>query len=96
MWAHLIMGQHSVQVCPYHHDHMECHLPQLAGLHVFMLLLWACLICTTCSCHQLTMLGAPSILLCRLAQCGLHYMWAMEQCPELPATLNPVSLGIWG
>uniref|UniRef100_A0A8C7AQJ5 Piezo type mechanosensitive ion channel component 1 (Er blood group) n=1 Tax=Neovison vison TaxID=452646 RepID=A0A8C7AQJ5_NEOVI len=58
----------------------------------FALLLWACLIWTVRSRHQLAMLCSPFILLYGLALCGLRYVWAMDLHPELPTTLGPVSL----
>lgn len=58
----------------------------------FALLLWACLIWTVRSRHQLAMLCSPFILLYGLALCGLRYVWAMDLRPELPTTLGPVSL----
>ncbi|XP_034508792.1 uncharacterized protein LOC117800369 [Ailuropoda melanoleuca] len=58
----------------------------------FVLLLWACLIWTVRSRHQLAMLCSPFILLYGLALCGLRYVWAMDLRPELPTTLGPVSL----
>ncbi|XP_057566705.1 piezo-type mechanosensitive ion channel component 1 [Hippopotamus amphibius kiboko] len=58
----------------------------------FVLLLWACLIWTVRSRHQLAMLCSPFILLYGLALCGLRYVWAMDLQPELPAALGPVSL----
>ncbi|XP_029781951.1 piezo-type mechanosensitive ion channel component 1 [Suricata suricatta] len=58
----------------------------------FVLLLWACLIWTVRSRHQLAMLCSPFLLLYGLALCGLRYVWAMDLRPELPATLGPVSL----
>ncbi|XP_036780134.2 piezo-type mechanosensitive ion channel component 1 isoform X4 [Manis pentadactyla] len=58
----------------------------------FVLLLWACLIWTVRSRHQLAMLCSPFILLYGLALCGLHYVWAMDLSSELPTTLGPVSL----
>lgn len=57
----------------------------------FVLLLWACLIWTVRSRHQLAMLCSPCILLYGLTLCCLRYVWAME-LPELPTTLGPVSL----
>ncbi|XP_034378846.1 piezo-type mechanosensitive ion channel component 1 isoform X2 [Arvicanthis niloticus] len=57
----------------------------------FVLLLWACLIWTVRSRHQLAMLCSPCILLYGLTLCCLCYVWAME-LPELPTTLGPVSL----
>lgn len=58
----------------------------------FVLLLWACLIWTVRSRHQMAMLCSPFILLYGLALCGLRYVWAMDLRPELPTTLGPVSL----
>ncbi|XP_006888832.1 PREDICTED: piezo-type mechanosensitive ion channel component 1 [Elephantulus edwardii] len=58
----------------------------------FVLLLWACLIWTVRSRHQLAMLCAPFLLLYGLALCGLRYVWAMDLRPELPTMLGPVSL----
>ncbi|XP_019510042.1 PREDICTED: piezo-type mechanosensitive ion channel component 1 isoform X1 [Hipposideros armiger] len=58
----------------------------------FVLLLWACLIWTVRSRHQLAMLCSPFILLYGLALCGLRYVWAMDLHSELPTTLGPVSL----
>lgn len=58
----------------------------------FVLLLWACLIWTVRSRHQLAMLCSPFILLYGLALCSLRYVWAMDLQPELPTTLGPVSL----
>ncbi|XP_040109603.1 piezo-type mechanosensitive ion channel component 1 isoform X1 [Oryx dammah] len=58
----------------------------------FVLLLWACLIWTVRSRHQLAMLCSPFILLYGLALCCLRYVWAMDLRPELPTTLGPVSL----
>lgn len=58
----------------------------------FVLLLWACLIWTVRSRHQLAMLCSPFILLYGLALCGLRYVWAMDLSSELPTTLGPVSL----
>lgn len=58
----------------------------------FVLLLWACLIWTVRSRHQLAILCAPCILLYGLALCCLRYVWAMDLQPELPTTLGPVSL----
>lgn len=58
----------------------------------FVLLLWACLIWTVRSRHQLAMLCSPFLLLYGLALCGLRYVWAMDLRPELPSTLGPVSL----
>lgn len=58
----------------------------------FVLLLWACLIWTVRSRHQLAMLCSPCILLYGLALCCLHYVWALDLRPELPTTLGPVSL----
>ncbi|XP_074170555.1 piezo-type mechanosensitive ion channel component 1 isoform X3 [Rhinolophus sinicus] len=58
----------------------------------FVLLLWACLIWTVRSRHQLAMLCSPFILLYGLALCGLRYVWAMDLRAELPTTLGPVSL----
>lgn len=58
----------------------------------FVLLLWACLIWTVRSRHQLAMLCSPFILLYGLALCGLRYVWAMDLRSELPTTLGPVSL----
>ncbi|XP_023560947.1 piezo-type mechanosensitive ion channel component 1 isoform X3 [Octodon degus] len=58
----------------------------------FVLLLWACLIWTVRSRHQLAILCAPFILLYGLALCCLRYVWAMDLQPELPTTLGPVSL----
>ncbi|KAM4833463.1 LOW QUALITY PROTEIN: piezo-type mechanosensitive ion channel component 1 [Thomomys bottae] len=58
----------------------------------FVLLLWACLIWTVRSRHQLAMLCSPFLLLYGLALCGLRYVWAMDLQPELPAALGPVSL----
>ncbi|KAM6223829.1 piezo-type mechanosensitive ion channel component 1 [Rhynchocyon petersi] len=58
----------------------------------FVLLLWACLIWTVRSRHQLAMLCAPFLLLYGLALCGLSYVWAMDLQPELPTMLGPVSL----
>lgn len=57
----------------------------------FVLLLWACLIWTVRSRHQLAMLCSPCILLYGLTLYCLRYVWAME-LPELPTTLGPVSL----
>ncbi|KAM5263725.1 piezo-type mechanosensitive ion channel component 1 [Ctenodactylus gundi] len=58
----------------------------------FVMLLWACLIWTVRSRHQLAMLCAPCILLYGLTLCCLRYVWAMDLQPELPTTLGPVSL----
>ncbi|ELK00499.1 Protein FAM38A [Pteropus alecto] len=58
----------------------------------FVLLLWACLIWTVRSRHQLAMLCSPFILLYGLALCGLRYVWSMDLRSELPTTLGPVSL----
>lgn len=58
----------------------------------FVLLLWACLIWTVRSRHQLAMLCSPFILLYGLALCCLRYVWAMDLQPELPTALGPVSL----
>lgn len=58
----------------------------------FVLLLWACLIWTVRSRHQLAMLCSPFILLYGLALCCLRYVWAMDLRPELPTALGPVSL----
>ncbi|XP_071460531.1 piezo-type mechanosensitive ion channel component 1 isoform X3 [Marmota flaviventris] len=58
----------------------------------FVLLLWACLIWTVRSRHQLAMLCSPCILLYGLALCCLRYVWALDLRPELPTTLGPVSL----
>ncbi|XP_064129728.1 piezo-type mechanosensitive ion channel component 1 isoform X4 [Loxodonta africana] len=58
----------------------------------FVLLLWACLIWTVRSRHQLAMLCAPFLLLYGLTLCGLCYVWAMDLQPELPTMLGPVSL----
>lgn len=58
----------------------------------FVLLLWACLIWTVRSRHQLAMLCSPFILLYGLALCSLRYVWAMDLRSELPATLGPVRL----
>ncbi|XP_060041014.1 piezo-type mechanosensitive ion channel component 1 isoform X2 [Erinaceus europaeus] len=58
----------------------------------FVLLLWACVIWTVRSRHQLAMLCSPFILLYGLALCGLRYVWAMDLQPELPTSLGPVSL----
>ncbi|XP_062033250.1 piezo-type mechanosensitive ion channel component 1 isoform X2 [Lepus europaeus] len=58
----------------------------------FVLLLWACLVWTVRSRHQLAMLCAPCVLLYGLALCCLRYVWAMDLRPELPTTLGPVSL----
>ncbi|XP_016053163.1 PREDICTED: piezo-type mechanosensitive ion channel component 1 [Miniopterus natalensis] len=58
----------------------------------FVLLLWACLIWTVRSRHQLAMLCSPFILLYGLALCILRYVWAMDLHSELPTTLGPVSL----
>lgn len=58
----------------------------------FVLLLWACLIWTVRSRHQLATLCSPFILLYGLVLCGLRYVWAMDLRPELPTTLGPVSL----
>ncbi|XP_008564099.1 PREDICTED: piezo-type mechanosensitive ion channel component 1 [Galeopterus variegatus] len=58
----------------------------------FVLLLWACLIWTVRSRHQLAMLCSPFILLYGLVLCCLRYVWAMDLRPELPTTLGPVSL----
>ncbi|XP_066205386.1 piezo-type mechanosensitive ion channel component 1 isoform X1 [Saccopteryx leptura] len=58
----------------------------------FVLLLWACLIWTVRSRHQLAMLCSPFILLYGLVLCGLRYVWAMDLRAELPTTLGPVSL----
>ncbi|XP_021563085.1 piezo-type mechanosensitive ion channel component 1 [Carlito syrichta] len=58
----------------------------------FVLLLWACLIWTVRSRHQLAMLCSPCILLYGLALCCLRYVWAMDLQPELPTVLGPVSL----
>ncbi|XP_045149555.1 LOW QUALITY PROTEIN: piezo-type mechanosensitive ion channel component 1, partial [Echinops telfairi] len=58
----------------------------------FVLLLWACLIWTVRSRHQLAMLCAPFLLLYGLALCGLCYVWAMDLRLELPTKLGPVSL----
>ncbi|XP_032012098.1 piezo-type mechanosensitive ion channel component 1 isoform X1 [Hylobates moloch] len=58
----------------------------------FVLLLWACLIWTVRSRHQLAMLCSPCILLYGMTLCCLRYVWAMDLRPELPATLGPVSL----
>lgn len=80
---------------------VQHHPPALAGqvwsitYHswlTFVLLLWACLIWTVRSRHQLAMLCSPFILLYGLALCGLRYVWAMDLRPELPTTLGPVSL----
>lgn len=58
----------------------------------FVLLLWACLIWTVRSRHQLAMLCSPCILLYGMTLCCLRYVWAMDLRPELPTTLGPVSL----
>nr|KAF6318818.1 piezo type mechanosensitive ion channel component 1 [Pipistrellus kuhlii] len=58
----------------------------------FVLLLWACLIWTVRSRHQMAMLCSPFILLYGLALCCLRYVWAMDLQSELPTTLGPVSL----
>ncbi|TKC36611.1 hypothetical protein EI555_017008 [Monodon monoceros] len=58
----------------------------------FVLLLWACLIWTVRSRHQMAMLCSPFILLYGLALCSLRYVWAMDLRPELPTALGPVSL----
>ncbi|XP_059523049.1 piezo-type mechanosensitive ion channel component 1 isoform X2 [Myotis daubentonii] len=58
----------------------------------FVLLLWACLIWTVRSRHQMAMLCSPFILLYGLALCSLRYVWAMDLRSELPTTLGPVSL----
>uniref|UniRef100_A0A8C6REC7 Piezo-type mechanosensitive ion channel component 1 n=1 Tax=Nannospalax galili TaxID=1026970 RepID=A0A8C6REC7_NANGA len=58
----------------------------------FVLLLWACLIWTVRSRHQLAMLCSPCILLYGLTLCCLRYVWAMDLNPELPTTLGPISL----
>ncbi|KAM8775190.1 piezo-type mechanosensitive ion channel component 1 [Rhynchonycteris naso] len=58
----------------------------------FVLLLWACLIWTVRSRHQMAMLCSPFILLYGLVLCGLRYVWAMDLRSELPTTLGPVSL----
>lgn len=58
----------------------------------FVLLLWACLIWTVRSRHQLAMLCSPFILLYGLALCCLRYVWAMDLQTELPTALGPVSL----
>ncbi|XP_054553591.1 piezo-type mechanosensitive ion channel component 1 [Talpa occidentalis] len=58
----------------------------------FVLLLWACVIWTVRSRHQLAMLCSPFILLYGLALCGLRYVWAMDLQRELPVMLGPVSL----
>ncbi|XP_020029137.2 piezo-type mechanosensitive ion channel component 1 isoform X2 [Castor canadensis] len=58
----------------------------------FVLLLWACLIWTVRSRHQLAMLCSPCLLLYGLTLCCLRYVWAMDLLPELPTTLGPVSL----
>ncbi|XP_011751602.2 piezo-type mechanosensitive ion channel component 1 isoform X2 [Macaca nemestrina] len=58
----------------------------------FVLLLWACLIWTVRSRHQLAMLCSPCILLYGMTLCCLRYVWAMDLHPELPTTLGPVSL----
>ncbi|KAF6078985.1 piezo type mechanosensitive ion channel component 1 [Phyllostomus discolor] len=58
----------------------------------FVLLLWACLIWTVRSRHQLAMLCSPFILLYGLALCSLRYVWAMDLRSELPTTLGPVRL----
>ncbi|XP_007937421.2 piezo-type mechanosensitive ion channel component 1 [Orycteropus afer afer] len=58
----------------------------------FVLLLWACLIWTVRSRHQLAMLCAPFLLLYGLALCVLRYVWAMDLQHELPTRLGPVSL----
>ncbi|KAK2489354.1 hypothetical protein MC885_003235 [Smutsia gigantea] len=58
----------------------------------FVLLLWACLIWTVRSRHQLAVLCSPFILLYGLALCGLRYVWAMDLGSELPTSLGPVSL----
>lgn len=58
----------------------------------FVLLLWACLIWTVRSRHQMAMLCSPFILLYGLALCCLRYVWAMDLHSELPTTLGPVSL----
>nr|XP_045017795.1 piezo-type mechanosensitive ion channel component 1 isoform X2 [Jaculus jaculus] len=58
----------------------------------FVLLLWACLIWTVRSRHQLAMLCSPCILLYGLTLCCLRYVWAMDLRPELPTMLGPVSL----
>ncbi|XP_006860331.1 PREDICTED: piezo-type mechanosensitive ion channel component 1 [Chrysochloris asiatica] len=58
----------------------------------FVLLLWACLIWTVRSRHQLAMLCSPFLLLYGLTLCGLRYVWAMDLRPELPTMLGPVSL----
>ncbi|KAM9192088.1 piezo-type mechanosensitive ion channel component 1 isoform 2-T2 [Dugong dugon] len=58
----------------------------------FVLLLWACLIWTVRSRHQLAMLCAPFLLLYGLTLCGLSYVWAMDLQPELPTMLGPVTL----
>ncbi|XP_053522537.1 piezo-type mechanosensitive ion channel component 1 isoform X1 [Artibeus jamaicensis] len=58
----------------------------------FVLLLWACLIWTVRSRHQLAMLCSPFILLYGLALCSLRYVWAMDLRAELPTTLGPVRL----
>ncbi|XP_059941394.1 piezo-type mechanosensitive ion channel component 1 isoform X3 [Mesoplodon densirostris] len=58
----------------------------------FVLLLWACLIWTVRSRHQMAMICSPFILLYGLALCSLRYVWAMDLRPELPTALGPVSL----
>lgn len=58
----------------------------------FVLLLWACIIWTVRSRHQLAMICSPFILLYGLALCGLRYVWALDLQPELPTQLGPVSL----
>ncbi|XP_023980639.1 piezo-type mechanosensitive ion channel component 1 isoform X2 [Physeter macrocephalus] len=58
----------------------------------FALLLWACLIWTVRSRHQMAMLCSPFILLYGLVLCSLRYVWAMDLRPELPTALGPVSL----
>lgn len=96
MWAHLIMDQHSVQLCPYHQDYTAHPLLQLADFHVFMLLLWACPSWTMCSCHQLTTRGGPSILLLyRLALCSLHHMRATEHDTHVLSSPSPWALSAW-
>lgn len=77
------------------HAHRPCHQVWSITYHswlTFVLLLWACLIWTVRSRHQMAMLCSPFILLYGLALCSLRYVWAMDLRSELPTTLGPVSL----
>lgn len=58
----------------------------------FVLLLWACLVWTVRSRHQLAMLCAPCVLLYGLTLCCLRYVWALDLRAELPTALGPISL----